>query len=116
MLIRKDQMAAFNQYMRGRFEEHMVGHLHTYYAEACHALGEVKIREMIRHGIARAKIYGITAETDVSRYINMMFVFGREFDIEPNYKVFRQILDETGYKSGGEKMDALYDAANKQLP
>lgn len=112
-MIRKEQMAAFKQYMRRQFEEKMVGHLHTYYAEACHQLGEVKIRGMIRHGIARAKLYGITAETDVSRYINMMFVFGPEFDTDKKYTAFRQILDETGYQSGGEKMDALYEAANK---
>jgi hypothetical protein len=36
----------------------------------------------MHRGVLRAKAYGIQAERDMVKYLNLMFVFGRDFDTE----------------------------------
>ena len=43
------------------------------------AAGE--LRSFVEHGIDRAAGYGIEAERDVWKYLNLMAVFGRHFDM-----------------------------------
>lgn len=81
--LRSQHTEAFDQDIRRRFENRMVAHLNQFFPARCQALGEPAVREWISHGIGRAAGYGIVAERDACKYIDVMFVFGRDFDIDP---------------------------------
>lgn len=115
LMIRNDQMKAFREYMLKQFEDLQVTHLNKHFPEDCQALGEPGVREAIRYGIERAKSYDILIEYDVSRYINLMFGFGRDFDMDTTLGWVSTVLKDEGMLSGSVKMDRLYAEAKKHL-
>jgi hypothetical protein len=113
--IRKEQMDAFKEYMLKQFEDKMVIHLNKYFAGPCGELGEEGVREAIHHGVNQAETYGIVVEYDVSRYINLMFTFGRDFDKDPTLSWAASILNDQNLLGRRQKMDALYAEAGRHL-
>lgn len=93
LTIRREQIEVLNADMRRRFEMRMVAHVNQFFVQRCQLLGETGVREWIAAGIERAAKYGIKAEVDVCRYIDVMFVFGREFDADPRYPWATRILN-----------------------
>jgi hypothetical protein len=90
--LRQHHTEAFNKDIRRRFEERMYAHVNQFFPAKCQALGEPAVRQWISHGIERAQSYGIVAERDVSKYIDIMFVFGRDFDADPRHPWAAPIL------------------------
>jgi hypothetical protein len=77
----------------------------------CKASGEVKIREIIRYGIARAASYRIKAQRDVARYVDLMIVFGSDFDCDPRLPWSSSILNDPDLRSPRRKILELHEAA-----
>jgi hypothetical protein len=113
LTIRKQQMAAFERAESKKFEDRMVIHLKKFFPGQCAALGESKLPETIRYGIKRAAAYGVTAERDVNRYIDLMIVFGRDFDTDQRFSWAGKIL--RARKHPAAKIQALYGSARKHL-
>lgn len=80
LTMRSKQMEAFSEAALKRFEETMVAHLKKFFPDYCEAAGAPKVREFIRYGVKRAASYQITAERDVSRYVDLMVSLGADFD------------------------------------
>ena len=74
-------------------------------------LGEDKTRETIQQGIAKAKKYGIVSEHDVCIYIDMMFEYGDEFDVDPKLPWASQVLNDPAIKDPTYQVNRLFDAA-----
>lgn len=70
----------------------MVAHLNDSFTRQAELLGEPKLREVIRHGIKRAAVYGITIERDVCKYVDLMMVWGLDFDQDQKLPWAGQIL------------------------
>lgn len=113
--IRQDQVDIFKEAAVKRFENLMVGHLQKFFPAKCEGVGEAQVREMVRYGIERAKTYGITAECDVSVFVDVMFVMGRDFDLlSQNAWAGRILKDRTG-NSCTERVMQLRDATLEHL-
>ncbi len=97
MLIRDDQLSALRGVRQKEYEKRLAAHLRKYFSEACHDLGEDGLRDAVRYGIQRAKVYGIQAERDVVKYLNLMFVFGRDFDTDPRFPWAASMLHSAEY-------------------
>src|SRR6266851_10150050 len=82
--IRKEQMAAFGPLGKKVFEDRVVDHLKKAFPQQSKALGDEKLRETIQYGTQRAAAYRIVAERDVCKYIDLMVLYGRDFDKDPN--------------------------------
>jgi len=108
-------MKIFNNYMLNHFEKSMVGHLYSVFPNNCNALGETEVRNIVHYGIERARFYGIVIERDVSKYINLMFLFGRDFDTDPAFPWAAKILNEDYNGKGLKKIDVLYDKASRRF-
>ena len=111
--IREEQMAVFRKYMLKQFENRMVDHLYKYFPEECEALGEEEVREAIRYGIDQADSYGIIIEDHVSKYINLMFLFGRDFDKALVWA--KEILTDEEIRQPPERVRLLYKEAEQHL-
>jgi hypothetical protein len=83
LTMRQEQCDVLNSDLRRRFIERMMAHLHRCFPHQCESLEEPALRDLIEWGIQRAASYRIIAERDVCRYIDVMMVFGREFDTDP---------------------------------
>lgn len=97
MLIRDEQLVALRGVRQKEYEKRLAAHLRKYFSETCTDLGERGLRDAVRYGIKRAKAYGIQAERDVAKYLNLMFVFGRDFDTDPRFPWAASMLRSTDY-------------------
>jgi hypothetical protein len=93
LVIRTEQMDAFKKAGLRRFEDTMVIHLFQFSQRHCEAIGEEKVREVIRLGIHQANKYKLTNRGPVRFYIEIMFLFGSFFDTDPQIPWAAEILN-----------------------
>lgn len=111
LTIRPEQLDAFSQVERRKFEDWMVAHLTRFFPREATAMGgESRVRDLIRHGIGRSAAYGITAKRDVCKYLDLMMLLGRDFDADD---LFGSALKQSWPPS--DKISAVYDAAKFRL-
>jgi hypothetical protein len=84
LTITAQQADALHKDLRRRFVDRMMAHVRQYFPRQFEKLGEPIVREWVEAGIKRSGEYGIVSERDVCKYIDVMMVFGREFDKDPN--------------------------------
>jgi len=114
--IRKEQNDELAKVALKRFEDGMVIHLNECFPEECKALGAEATRATIRYGMERAADYDIVSQRDICIYTDVMFVFGTDFDKDPNLPWAGQILSDKSLKDRPhEKTDKLYDAALENI-
>ena len=114
LTIRKEQMAVFREPALNDYAKRMVVHLNETFPEKCEALGDAKIRETVKYGIQRSASYGITTEGDVRRYIDLMVMFGPDFDQDPELPWAGSILGNQAIINPTTKINRLYKAVKKQ--
>ena len=108
--IRRKQMAAFAVHMRRQFEARVVAHVRRFLRRECAALGTEGVRDGVRYGIERAEAHGLAIERDVCRYVDLTFVFGRDFDTAPEHGWARAILDDEKFEGQpSARMQHLWD-------
>jgi hypothetical protein len=106
---------AFDKDIRRRFENRMVDHLNAFFPAQCGQLGEKEVRNWINLGIQRAGSYGIVSERDVCKYIDIMFVHGRNFDSDPRKPWAASILTAKSVDPA-DKTRVLFENARKYAP
>jgi len=111
--IRRAQLAVFSQVEVQKFEQWVRVHLQRFFPRQCAAAGEPGVQELVQYGIQRAAIHGITAKRDVCKYIDLMIVFGRDFDKDKRSRWAGQILGNRRHP--GARMRALLQAAKAHL-
>ena len=112
--IRKEQMAAFRPLGKKAFEDRVLDHLKRAFPQQSAALGNEKLRETIQYGTERAAAYRIVAERDVCKYIDLMVLYGRDFDIDPNLPWAQSVLQNQAIRHPSTKVERLYKEAKKQ--
>ena len=78
--ISQQQLGGFAERAEQTFEQRMFGHLNRFFAEQCRTLGDRGVGESIRQGVLRARVYGITSQREVCKFIDLMYVLGVDFD------------------------------------
>jgi hypothetical protein len=110
--IRKDQMAALTKVEARTVGNRTLDHIRKTYPKEFNALGEDKIQEVIRHGAKRVAKYGFKGNPDVLKFIEVMVLFGRDFDSDPQLPWAAQILRKR--KKPAVKITALHEEAIKR--
>ncbi|MBZ5675119.1 MAG: hypothetical protein LAP61_12815 [Acidobacteriia bacterium] len=107
--IQESHMDAFTRQARGNFAQRMKEHILKYFPEQAAGLGADGVGRVIELGMQHAKDRGITAEGDVSRYIDVMVVLGENYDHEPWAKdIFDRQL------GGSTRMNMVFAEARKK--
>jgi Domain of unknown function (DUF4123) len=113
LTIRAPQVSAFSQAAIQRFEDWMILHLRQFFPQQCDSLREAQLRELVAYGRERAARHKITSERDVSKFIDLMLVFGRDFDVDKRIPWAGRIL--ANRKTARSKMRSLFEAAKTHL-
>lgn len=106
LLIRKEQMAAFSQYMQDNFVKRMITHLRQIFPNETDKLTDKNLCGIIEYGISNAQKYEISRECDVERYLDLMFLLAFDFDTHSKTRWANQILRKDWDAS--TKLDVLY--------
>lgn len=112
LVVSAKSMSAFSNDLERQFEDKLVVHLRKLFAEKFRELSEVLVRRVVRLGMSRAEQYGFVREDHVCSYVDMMFVFGHEFDVVSGWA--RPILLD-GEITAIEKAKRLYASAVDNL-
>jgi hypothetical protein len=114
LTIRKEQLAVFGLPGKKAFEDRVVAHIKKVFPEQSQSLGEPKLRETIQYGTQRAAAYKIISERDVCKYIDLVILYGREFDKDPKLPWAQSVLQNQALRNPTSKIERLYKAAKKQ--
>lgn len=106
--IRPEQMKVFEQDMLKRFKEEMVEHSKEFSPELCNIIGEEQLRVALKQAMKRANEYGFSNRGPIRLYIDMMFLFGSDFDTDPQYLKLTEILKRD--EDQMQRAEALYGA------
>lgn len=115
LVIREPQMTALGLRHRASFDARLGDHLRRFFPERCAALGEGGVAEAIAHGVERARVHGLTAERDVCKYVDLMFVFGRDFDLAEQQPWAARLLARHVGSSPTARVEALMDKAMRMM-
>ena len=105
LVIKKNQIDVFEKVMFSQFEDKMVAYLKDCHSNALADENDQKIRLLIRDGAKKAKKYGVETEWDVCRFIQLIVIYGPEYE-EKNEDI-RNILEDE-MLSGTSKINTLF--------
>lgn len=96
LMIRQEQMRAFEKAAMACFEEEMVIHCRKFSPRICEQIGDVMLRLAVQSAIGRCAAYGFTNRGPIRLFIEMTFLFGSAFDTDPQYTWSAEILRAPG--------------------
>jgi hypothetical protein len=94
MRIRAEQMEVFQEAARRTFEEEMVFHLGGFSPPLFQVLTANGMRQVVSTGILRATNLTLTLRGPIRLYLEMMLLFGSNFDSDPQYPWVPEILED----------------------
>jgi len=115
MIIRSDQIEAFEQAVRQRFADRMVEQLKSNFPRRSIMLGDEGLRAVVGHGIGQSSNYGIVRERDVGRYIAVMMMYGPYFDEHKASGSLYTVLRNPRFISSQARTEALCRSALAKL-
>ncbi len=108
LVIRDQQMQAFAQNAKKQFEAATVSHISRFAPGQVEILGEKTIGQIVSLGIERAEKYRFTNRGPVRFYIELMFMFGSDFDTDPQYPWAAEVLGGSDAADQMTRADRLY--------
>lgn len=109
LIIRNEQKKQLGQVAAKGFEDELVEHLKDFAPRHWEALGPDGVRNVARLGIERAETYGLTNRGPARFYVEMMFLFGSDFDTDPQYPWAGWILTGTWISDQMTRADQLHE-------
>ena len=114
LVIRNDQIEAFDESMLRSFKNRMVSHLRTACPEETSDMSEEELRALIQGGIDKAESYEIFEDDDVRRFLEYMLILNPDFDQDSSFPEIQEILNDEEM-DGTEKMDEIDYYYNNEL-
>lgn len=114
LIIRPEQMKVLEDHVLRTFQDRVFAHLMKTWPERCKELGEAEVRASIQKGIDRAAAFGITSQSGVAGYIDLMYVHGWDFHQDPAIPWAASILQNRELQPR-TKMAQLYEITDQTL-
>lgn len=113
MVIRPEQMAQMEQYAERAFQSEMADHLHAFAPARTRSMGGEWLKTLVNTGVSRARGHGFTLRGPLRLYLDLMFLFGSDFDTDPQYPWAGEVLKEQGMEM--ERACLLYGASREAM-
>lgn len=115
LTVRHTQIEALRHSAAQQFEEDLVRHLHEFAPAHCEVIGDVGVRATIRLGVERAAGYGFRARGPVRFYVELMFMFGSDFDTDPQLPWAAIVLTDPLIHDQMNRANRLYEEMRSYL-
>ena len=113
--LRREHVQSFDAYMLESFEVRAIAHLRRCFPEVVGKASDDQMLELVRYGIERAASHGIDIERDVLRYLDLMCMFGVDFDRDPAYPWAARVLEDPKTAGSTLRTNTLMAAAKGSL-
>jgi hypothetical protein len=104
LVIRDAQMAVFEEAVRREFRRRMESHLLACFPERFAGSAGADLAARIEAALQEARPYGIHAELDCCRFLNLCAALGWEFLREPENAWIGETLMDAGITSVSERL------------
>jgi len=111
--IRPEQYQALDAAVHQDLEERMMQHVRKLFPQRCSSLGEDQVRQLVRHGSAKAAGYQLSREADLCRFVELAFAFGRDFDRDPRYPWASEVLRDASIAEPAARLAKVYENARR---
>lgn len=112
ILLRGPQVEALRVSSSEGFVERVQAHLRAFFPAECERLGSAAaLREVVRHGLGRARGHGLRSQREACKYLDLMFAFGRDFDRDPRLGWVAPILEGHTHDLTRSTVDRLFEQA-----
>jgi hypothetical protein len=115
LVIRDEQMLLLSRSLLLRFDQEAFEHVQKYFPELCASLGKDETMEWVRDGLKRARSFGFETRSDLLRYLNLLFEFGREFELSEANEWARPYLVPSDDWLPSNRMNRLMEEAFRRL-
>jgi hypothetical protein len=113
VLIRNVQLDALRGAASARLQQRLVAHVERYFAHGCAALGKEGTEAAIASALTRGAALGVGREDVLCRYVNLVFVFGHDFDQVLPWA--RAVVEHHRAQGGEQVIERLTAAAEARL-
>jgi hypothetical protein len=110
-VIRRKQIEFLEQSALYQFESETVAHLRRFAPGPAEGMSEAGLRQVVRAGTERAGAYGFTNRGPVRFFIELMIMFGYEFDTDPMLAWAKGLSRQEGWKDQLARADRLHAEA-----
>jgi glucose-6-phosphate 1-dehydrogenase len=114
LVIRDEQIEAFDESMLRSFKNRMLLHLRTACPEESLNMSDEELRTLIQGGIDKAESYQIFEDNDMRRFLEYMLILSPDFDQDSSFPEIQEILNHEEM-DGTEKMDEIDFYYNNKL-
>ncbi len=97
------------------FKVRMREHLRQFFPGDCVLLGEAGVHEEIHYGIERARSYGIVNERGICKFVDVMFVFGHNFENNAAFPWAAEILNDDPALHATDRVNFLFQSAKARI-
>lgn len=113
MIIRREQIRAFEAYMKASFEDRMVAHMaenfpRQYAACTRDEPDDTGARELVRRAVAKATALGAKTEGNIQQMLEIMLETSPDFEQEESMGWARAILDDDTL-AGGTRIRLVHE-------
>ena len=108
LVIRNEQMQTMETFALQEFENELVEHIKTFAPKHSEVIKDEGVREVVRLGIGRSEKYGFTNRGPVRFYVEMMCMFGSDFDTDFQLPWAEGTLNNEVIKDQTQRADILY--------
>lgn len=92
MILKEHQLRHLGSMKEEQFEARLLRHVRRFFPGETRSLDRKALLGVCRFGTEKARAYGLRSERDLCKFINLLFVFGLEFDTSPRFPWARRIL------------------------
>jgi hypothetical protein len=112
LTIRQSQLDLLREQRSTEYEHAIMSHLKRCFPSKLRAIGEEHAKDLIRVGIDRARKHGFTTQRLVCKFIDLVFVFGVNFDADLDWASDALRQSEL---TAEERMESLISLATDYL-
>lgn len=94
LTLRHEQMKALRRQRQEQFLERLAAHARRFFPRQTEGLRAHDLRQVCRSALQRGSRHGLSTERDLCKFLNLVFVFGPEFDEDPALPWVRPFLDD----------------------
>lgn len=111
LIIRQEQMAAFEQAAVRNFERRVYDFMEPFFPDHYRVLGEKPMREFIHLGLEWAAQQHLVSERDMHLAISLRFLLGSYFNEDPQWPWVADLLKDEAPETARMRMTPIYDQA-----
>jgi hypothetical protein len=109
LVIRNGQMQRMEAGALQSFEDELVQQMTTFAPRHSAVIGAGGVRQVVQLGMERAAAYGLTNRGPSRFYVEMMFMFGSDFDTDLQLPWARGVLTNEAITDQMRRADTLHD-------